>query len=110
VRVRAFGVEAGDDVEVRAETFERLQDDRQLEVGADFLRHPDVHDRAVRDVDRAEAQRPGGRCLGQRRVRGHHRIEQGQGNRGSDAFQDRAAGQVLLAAEHKLLSALARRI
>ena len=61
MRVRAFGVEARDDVEVLAQACERFQDHRQLEARAGRLRHPDVHDRAVRNVDRAEAQRRLGR-------------------------------------------------
>ena len=93
--------EIADHVDAIAERRERLQRLRELERRALALRRPLVHRRAVRDVDASEARfRRRGRG-GERRARGHHRFEQGQGERDTTAFQERSTRQMLFRDEHQ---------
>ena len=99
-RVGGAMAEARDDVHVVAERLERLEDGRELEVGAFLRRRPAVHDRAVRQVDEAEPRRRIRRRLREQRARRHHRVEQRQRERGSDALEERPAIKMLSGDEH----------
>ena len=103
VRARALAglvTQAGDDRHVLLVRLERLQDLRQLESRARFLRLPARLHRAMREVDEADARlRCRGR-VGERRGRGNHRIQQRQGDGDARPAQHRATGQMLLGDEH----------
>ena len=59
--------------QVAAVRLERLHDRLELEVAAGLVRMPQLRIDAVRDVDRAEPERP---LRGLRRERGNHRVEE----------------------------------
>src|SRR6185436_13897745 len=63
-------------------------------------RGPLVHDRAVRDVDEPEAADRCSGCLGRRRQRRHHRIQERQRNYGPHPAKERPARQGHLGDDH----------
>ena len=79
---------------------ERLEDGGHLEPRAGRRRRPAPHDHAVRDVDRAEADRRLRGRLPQCAQRRHHAVEKRQGERGADSAQHRPAGNRLLRDHH----------
>ena len=83
-----------------AQFFERLEAFRKLERGAFLRGGPFVHRCAVRDVDTAEPGLRDRGGLGQRRLRGNHRIQQGQRERYPHTAQKRSPGQMFFGNEH----------
>src|SRR5262245_52504305 len=98
-----FVAQTAHDGDVVAVRLEGLDDVRELEIAADLLRLPFVLKRAMRKVDEAQSQASCCSRLGHCRTCRNHRIQQGQGDRGAGAFQQRAAGQVFFRQKHDLL-------
>ena len=87
------GAQIGDDIQMRAEGFERLEDRRQVEARARALRRPMAHDHAVGRVHGAEATHGPRSGLGEHGRRGNHGIEQRQRDSRTKSSQERPAGQ-----------------
>ncbi len=99
-RITGLLREPGQDKETVLERSERVQSRSELEAGPLRGRRPTIHDHAVRNVDETHAaHRPCYRALrsGERR---RHRIQQRQGQCGSQAAQERAARQRFLRDDH----------
>src|SRR4030095_8256860 len=85
----ALVAQAADDGHVLAQRFQRIEDERKVEVAPRLLRLPLVLKRAQREID--ETQTRTGSCdrLRQRRSRGDHRIEQRERDGGACALENR---------------------
>ena len=82
-----FVPQTGDDRQVLPERRQRLEDRRHRIVGTGFLRHPSVHDRAVRETDKGEPLRClAGRGLGPCGCCGVHCIEKRKSDAGTNAL------------------------
>ncbi len=96
VRHRGVGLQLGEvahDQRLIAERLEGRQRRRELEAPSARRRRPLLHDGPVRHVDEAEAADGPGGGLGENGQRGHHRVEERQRQRGSDAAQERSPRQ-----------------
>ena len=86
----ALVAQTADDGHVVAERFERLEDEREVEIAAGLRRRPLLLERAVREVDEAQART---RCrdrLRQRRSCRDHGIQQRERDGRTGAFEDGA--------------------
>ena len=92
--------EAGHHREAVAVRGQRLQDGGQLEPRPGLGRRPLLHHRAVGDVDEPQPADGARRGPGLGREGGHHGVEQGQGDGGAQAPQERPARQRQLADGH----------
>src|SRR5690606_5098811 len=92
------------DGEVLAERIQRLPDVGQLTLQRTFLLgHPVARRGAVWHEARKEARRSPGGGLGQRGGGGNHGIQQRQAQRYAGTTQQRAAVDVLLRNEHRVI-------
>src|SRR5262245_11229480 len=93
VRARALTAlvaQTADHGHVLAHRFERLEDERKLEVPADFRGLPLVLQRAVREVDEPQTRVRSGDRLRQRGSCRDHGIQQWESYRGASALEDGA--------------------
>ena len=80
--------------QVLLEGGQRLQHRRQIEVAAQFIRHPLIEIDAVGDVDEGHARRRLADCGRSSDAQGRaHRLQPGQGDRGPQALQHRSPRQ-----------------
>ena len=93
VRAGAFPAlvaQTADDGHVLAQRFQRLEDERKLEIAAGPRRRPFVLERAMGEVDEAQARAGCGGGLRQRRSCRDHGIQQRQRDGRAGAFEDGA--------------------
>src|SRR6187455_1367326 len=93
VRARALAAlvaQTADDGHMLAHRFERLEDERKLEVPADLRWLPLVLQCAMREVDEPKTRARGGDRLRQRGSCRDHGIQQRESYRGASALQDGA--------------------
>ena len=96
----ALVAQAADHRHVVAHRFQRLEDEREVEVAAGARRRPLILHRAVREVDEAQARRGGRGGLRQRRAGRDHGVQQRQRDGRAGALQDGAPRQMLAGQEH----------
>ena len=90
VRAGAFPAlvaQTADDGHVLAHRFQRLEDERKIEIAAGLRRLPFVLQRAMREVHEAQARAGCGGRLRQRRSCRDHRVQQRQRDRRAGAFE-----------------------
>jgi hypothetical protein len=92
--------QTADHGDVLAQRFQRLEDERKLEIAAGLRRRPVFLERAMGEVHEAQARARSRDGLRQRRASRDHGVEQRERDRRAGALEHGAPRQVLLRQKH----------